>query len=296
MTALAAAKVNLGLAVTGVRTDGYHELSSLFVRLSLGDDLSVVVDRPGEPDSLVIEGDGAVPVEGNLVLRAAAYVRAWHPAGAALPGLRFRLRKRIPMGGGLGGGSADAAAALDLAPATWGIAMPEADWMQLAARLGADVPFCALGVPAAHVTGIGERIAPLPALATPAVFRAHDAGAPAGPAAAIVVDELAREWASLDGPSLAARATALRDANDLWPAVARLDPALARLRDDLEARLRIPLLLTGSGSTLVGLYPSPGAARDAARAIGRPDRSDHLPFRTITTADARPGATQEDLE
>lgn len=310
MRRIAAAKVNLGLAVTGTRPDGYHELSSVFVRLGLGDDLSIVGrTAAGDPDRLEVEGDPAVPVEGNLVLRAAAAVRGVAADGASLPGLRFRLCKRIPMGGGLGGGSADAAAALELAAAAWGVPLTTEGRLTLAARLGADVPFCALGLPAAHVTGIGERIAALPALrsplgillvvpahglSTPAVFRALDAGAAPGPAALAVVDALARDWPGLDGPAVVARAPALRDANDLWAPVARLDPGLARLRERLERRLGEPLLLTGSGSTLVGLYPSPDAAHDAAARIGRPDPAGDPPFRTIATTDARSAAHEEE--
>jgi 4-diphosphocytidyl-2-C-methyl-D-erythritol kinase len=118
------AKVNLALAVTGRRADGFHTLASVFVRLELHDDVSVDAGEPGALDSVRVSGDPDCPVEGNLVLRAAAAVRAIGTREAPareLPGLTFDLEKRIPMGAGLAGGSTDAAAALDLAATSWGI-------------------------------------------------------------------------------------------------------------------------------------------------------------------------------
>jgi 4-diphosphocytidyl-2-C-methyl-D-erythritol kinase len=304
---LAQAKVNLALAVTGIRPDGYHELRSLFLRIALGDVLTVRAGTAAGPDTLVVHDDPDCPVEGNLVLRAATALRAALPDGAALPALAFALRKRIPIGGGLGGGSADGAAALHLALRAWGRSVPGAELLALAGRVGADLPFLVAGVPAAEVTGIGERIVPLPALrsavgillcippgglSTPAVFRARDALPPPGPHAAAAVAALVADWPALDGPALAARAAGLRDANDLWPGVAALDPALARTRDALETRLGVPVLLTGSGSTLVGLYPSPDAARAAAEVVaGSAGALGQL--RAIATTDDR-GADDEE--
>jgi 4-diphosphocytidyl-2-C-methyl-D-erythritol kinase len=188
------------------------------------------------------------------------------------------------MGGGLAGGSSDAATALRLAARAWGLALSSADLARLGARLGADVPFFGADLPAALVTGIGESLQPLPALtapvgvllvtppfgmATPAVFRMHDVLPPPGPAARRIVEDLARDWAAgLSGPDLADRAGSLRDANDLWPAALALDERLGPLRDGLERLLGRPVLMTGSGSTLVGLYPSPVTARAAADRIG----------------------------
>ena len=287
----APAKVNLGLAVTGVRPNGYHELQSVFLRLDLADTLEVRAGAVGGPDVLAIAGDPDCPVDGNLVLRATAALRAASPTTQARPALAFALDKRIPMGAGLAGGSTDAAAALRLAAQAWGLSPDAGDLLALGADLGADVPFFVAGHPAALITGVGERIEALPPLrspvgvllvtppwgmATPATFKAFDRLPAPGPDAARVTAALAQRWrGGLDGAALADEAAGLRDANDLWAAVALLEPRMARLRAVLEACLGRPVLLTGSGSTLVALYPSPGAARAAADRLGS-DRDDEL--------------------
>jgi 4-diphosphocytidyl-2-C-methyl-D-erythritol kinase len=277
------AKANLALAVTGRRPDGYHELRSVVVRLALHDDLEAELTQ-GADDSLVVEGDPDCTIDDNLVRRAAELVRA--AGDRPLSGLAFRLRKPIPMAAGLGGGSSDAAAALDLAAAVWDIDLDPDERLRAASELGADVPFFAGGHDAALVEGVGERLRGLSApnppagvlLVTPAarlstarVFATWDAdrgasaGAAGGPAGERIVDGLVERLAAgLSGEELAALAHELHDANDLWPAATRLMPALAALRDDLEASLGRPLLMTGSGSTLLGLYPSLGAAEEAA--------------------------------
>jgi 4-diphosphocytidyl-2-C-methyl-D-erythritol kinase len=307
LVAPAPAKINLGLAVTGTRDDGYHELASAFLRIGLADTLAVTVAGPGRPDDLVID-DPACPVDGNLVLRAfrALRERLGDPDRAELPGLLASLRKRIPMGGGLAGGSTDAAAAIRLAATAWRLPAEGPELTALGARLGADVPFFLGGHAAALVTGIGERLAPLPPLrsrvgillltpsfgmATPAVFRAYDAqaaaGAAPGAAAAVTVTELVEAWLDgLDGPALAGWARALRDANDLFPAAASLDDRLRVLRETLESVLGRPVLLTGSGSTLVALYPSPSAALDAADLARTVDAPEGVTLRVVATSDA----------
>jgi 4-diphosphocytidyl-2-C-methyl-D-erythritol kinase len=297
----APAKLNLVLAVTGARPDGYHTLRSVFLRIALADDVAVGLapptppGTPGTSDRLVIEGDPSCPVEDNLVLRAAAVLRGLAadgrrmteaPRASPLPALLFRLRKRIPMGAGLAGGSSDGAAALDLAADAWGLRLHPTARLEAALRLGADVPFFAAGHDAALVAGIGEALEPLPGLRTPAgvllvtpgvrlataqVFREHDGGA-LGPAAADPAKHAADALADrlrdgLDGPELAGLACGLRDANDLWPAALRLVPALGELRASLERATGRPFLLTGSGSTLFCLYPSPSQARAAAGTV-----------------------------
>jgi 4-diphosphocytidyl-2-C-methyl-D-erythritol kinase len=144
MRVLAPAKLTVSLSVTGVRADGYHELDSEMVTLSLADEL---VFEDGRPGLIVIaeewtRASALPPAAGNLVTRALA---------ASGRTAAVRLTKRIPLGAGLGGGSADAAAVL-----RWsGEKDPE-----VALRLGADVPFCVTGG-RARVRGIGERVTPL---------------------------------------------------------------------------------------------------------------------------------------
>jgi 4-diphosphocytidyl-2-C-methyl-D-erythritol kinase len=284
------AKVNLALGIVGRRPDGFHELVSVFVRLDLADRLTVrslglrATLDPAADRLHVAGARGLARDPDNLVLRAARLLRAW--AARPLEPLAFDLEKRIPVAAGLGGGSADAAAALALAAQAWGLALTAGERGHLAARLGSDVPFFASGSEAALVRGRGEVIEPLPApagapgfllatdphgLATADVFGAlAAAGGPPGPdapatRAALALAEALR--AGLDGRGLASWAQSLRDANDLWPPAATLRPVLGGLRRALEERLGRPVLLSGSGPTLLALYPSLDEARMAASGI-----------------------------
>jgi len=278
--ARAHAKINLALAITGVRDDGYHRLRSVFLRLTLHDALEVEVDPSAEADSLALDGELAVD-DDNLVLRASAMLR--EAIDPTLPSLRFELQKRIPVAAGLGGGSSDAAAAIDLALQAWGIRLHPAERLEAALRLGADVPFFAAGHAASLVEGIGEHLVPLPApeppagivlitpgerLSTAAVFAELDRGPSDALSAVERVDEMAallRE--EVDGMTLAATTSMLRDANDLWAPATRLSPGLAAARDAAARILGHTVLLTGSGPTLVAVYPSEAAATRAAIAL-----------------------------
>jgi len=187
LTLAAPAKANLFLEVLRRRPDGFHDLVSVFAALPLADRLEIA---PEEEALVLVCDDPEVPVDGrNLVLRAAALLR--EEAGIRA-GARFRLHKRIPIGGGLGGGSSDAAAALRLGCRLWGLP-EEADTLsRLAARLGSDVPFFLHGG-ICLCEGRGEIVTPLadakaPALAlalppwgvsTPAAYAAL-AGRPLG--------------------------------------------------------------------------------------------------------------------
>ncbi len=284
------AKVNLALGIVGRRPDGFHELVSVFVRLDLADRLTVrslglpATQDPAADRLNVARARGLTRDPDNLVLRAARLLRAW--AARPLEPLAFDLEKRIPVAAGLGGGSADAAAALALAAQAWGLALTAGERGHLAARLGSDVPFFASGSEAALVRGRGEEVEPLPApagapgfllvtssegLATADVFGAlATGGGPPGPDApatrvALALAEALR--AGLDGRGLASWAQRLRDANDLWPPAATLRPVLGGLRRALEERLGRPLLLSGSGPTLLALYPSLDEAHRAASGI-----------------------------
>jgi 4-diphosphocytidyl-2-C-methyl-D-erythritol kinase len=294
----APAKVNLGLAVTGRRADGYHDLRSVFLRLALHDHLEVTrAADPAGPDELVIEGQTGLPIEDNLVLRAVASLRTTSggrppdrhrpsgPVGGELPALAFRLDKHIPSAAGLGGGSSDAAAALRLASQSWGLLLEAGTLHGIGRRMGADVPFFLSGHTAALVAGIGEIVEALPGprtaagllLATPlerlstaAVFAELDRlpaapGHPVMGAPEATIAALAETLRfGFDGPLLVDLAARLRDANDLWPAAARLSSGLDATRAALEERLERPVLLSGSGPTLFAVYASSQAAADAA--------------------------------
>jgi 4-diphosphocytidyl-2-C-methyl-D-erythritol kinase len=266
---LARAKVNLTLAVRGRRADGYHELETLVTFADVGDVLTVT---PGDGDTLAVSGPFAPSIVGeNLLTRAIALVRK------ADPGLRIgavHLEKHLPVAAGLGGGSADAAALLRaLLRANKRERADSVPWMEIAARLGADVPMC-LGARPAMARGRGERLDPverLPALhavlvnpgmplATPAVFAALGCSKPPPPAPTQAPPGFADLPALLDRMRTAG--------NDLEaPAVALL-PAIGEVKERLRSRPDCRYAaMSGSGPTCFGIFSSAESARRAAVAI-----------------------------
>jgi 4-diphosphocytidyl-2-C-methyl-D-erythritol kinase len=151
----APAKLNLFLHITGRRPDGYHELQTVFQLIDLCDTLLVTVRDDGAIDRP--EGPADVPPESDLVVRAA---RALQDASGTALGATLRVRKRIPMGGGLGGGSSDAATTLLALNQLWGCRLPIDDLARLGLPLGADVPVFIRGF-SAWAEGVGERLIPL---------------------------------------------------------------------------------------------------------------------------------------
>ncbi len=276
LTVRAPAKVNLHLRVFPARDDGFHPLRSWFRTIDLHDELHVrAADTSGAGNAAVLRcDDPSVPLdESNLVHRAWRMMA--EPAG---PDVVMELVKRIPTGGGLGGGSSDAAAALS-AYSKWrqapGAASPE-QLRRAAERLGSDVPFFLHhqleGVTDATCTGRGEVVRPfapgrrhavlliLPGIrvATPAVYRQYDA-LPAPP------DDGEPDfaaWSKLPAHDLL---PLLR--NDLERAAFSLHPELAELRRDAEAALGRTVRMTGSGSTLFTLFDDPQEAQDDASRV-----------------------------
>ncbi len=263
------AKVNLTLQVTGRRPDGYHELTSLVVFAEVGDALRLAV---ADDLSLTIEGRFAPALQGaadNLVLRAAEVLRrrAGIRAGAAMI-----LTKNLPVASGIGGGSADAAAALRGLMRLWGVSLPQADLAALALTLGADVPVCLRGA-AMVMSGIGERLTPIPAL-PPLWLLLVSPGVPVSTAA--VFGALEGRFSTLAEPQLpplglaplidwlAARRNDLEaPARRLAPAVDQVLAALARQPACLLARM------SGSGATCFGLFEKEADAQQAAAEIAR---------------------------
>ena len=181
----APAKINVTLEVGRPRSDGYHPLQSVVMFADVGD---VVEATPADSLSLTISGEFSADIiadESNLVLRAAhAFAEA---AKIDRPCARLVLEKNLPVASGIGGGSADAAAALRALNELWGLNWPLAQLHPIALRLGADAPVCLAGVPA-YMTGVGEIFTPVSAssiaavlanplkpLPTPAVYRRFDA-------------------------------------------------------------------------------------------------------------------------
>lgn len=248
------AKLTLGLRITGVRSDGYHVIDAEMVTLDLAD---TVAFRPSDEVRVLADGRYAagVPLDGdNLVARA---LRLAGRTG------EVHLHKRIPHGGGLGGGSADAAAAL-----RWAGWTGTPDELDRAAGLGADIAFCVVGG-RARVRGIGEIVEPLPhvdrtvtlvipplQVSTPAAYRA---------------------WDDLGGPTAPGP-------NDLEPAAIAVVPELARWRDRIgDATGRTPVL-AGSGAT----WFVHGEHSNALAALGS-EGAEIIAARTVRVQDGNGG-------
>ena len=268
----APAKINLFLHVTGRRPDGYHLLESLVAFAGVHDRIEV---RAGKGLTLEIEGPFAAALDAggeNLAVKAA---RALAAEAGIPPDARIRLHKALPVAAGIGGGSADAAAALRALSKLWRVSVPAERLGALALALGADVPVCLSGRPGI-VRGIGERIAPAPVLpeapmvlvnpavplSTADVFAARE-----GPFSAPV----SFDTAPADATALAAALSETR--NDLAPPARRLCPAIDPVLDAIRsAPSCLMARLSGSGPTCFGLFPTQAAASEAARRIaaGRP--------------------------
>jgi 4-diphosphocytidyl-2-C-methyl-D-erythritol kinase len=267
----ARAKVNLFLHVTGKRADGYHLLDSLAVFPSVGDMLSA---EPADAVSLVLSGRFGATLSAepdNLVLRAA---RALAAHCGVTAGARLLLEKNLPIASGIGGGSADAAAALRLLCRMWAVNPGLNALAEIAAGLGADVPVCLRSEPA-RMQGIGELLSDAPtlpdcgmvlinpgvAVATPAIFRARSGAF--SPTAI-----LPRGWGN--AAALAADLAAL--SNDLEPPALSLCPVigdvLATLRADPACLLA---RMSGSGATCFALYATPAIAEAAASRLADHD-------------------------
>lgn len=263
MREAAPAKVNLFLHLRGQRADGYHLLESLAVFPAIGD---VLEAETGPGLSLALDGPFGLDLpggDGNLVLRAAEMLA--EAAGIRRPRAALRLVKNLPIASGIGGGSSDAAAALRLLARLWKVAVPEA----VAPALGADVPVCLAAPRATMMAGIGERLAPAPAMPafwivlinplkaveTRAVFReTAEKDLPAGPPAP---ERGFARFAELVGWLAAQR-------NDLEPAARRLCPEIGEV---LRALDDAPLArMSGSGATCFALHA------EQAQALAQADR------------------------
>jgi 4-diphosphocytidyl-2-C-methyl-D-erythritol kinase len=263
----APAKINLALHVTGRRADGYHSLEMLVAFAELGDELEATSARK---DSLSISGPFAAGLgngESNLVLRALAAFRQRWPD--TLPdGIALRLAKNLPVAAGLGGGSADAAAALRLFASMSGTSIAFADLLELARGLGADVPMCLYSRPA-EVRGIGEIVLPLKHFPACHIVLVN-------PLVPVVTADVFRKLERRDNPRLPdlgdpmTRPAQLglwldETRNDLEPPAIALVPAIG----DLTAHLRdasgcILSRMSGSGATVFGLFGSSAQAHQAA--------------------------------
>jgi 4-diphosphocytidyl-2-C-methyl-D-erythritol kinase len=270
------AKVNLCLRVLNRRSDGFHNVETVYQTIDVRDEVELVAcGAPGQI-AMTVAGEPVPADETNLCWRAA---RLLAEKAKSAPGVSVKLTKSIPVGAGLGGGSSDAAAMLLGLPRLWGIELPPEEVQAVAAQLGADVPFfmrggCCLGL------GKGERLECLPAAALPLVVVVPERRVSTTQAYAAL-----RRGASLRKPKERGRVAAR-----MLEAVRAGDPAAvaAALHNDFEALEMVGVvealeakaaltgagclgaLLSGSGSAVFGLAPDAGAAaRIAGELHGR---------------------------
>lgn len=273
ITAQACAKINLFLDITARRPDGYHSLNSVMQQISLADTLTLTLGGRGDGITLTTDHGALECDEHNLIWRAA---RAFFAQLGESRDVSVHLTKQIPMQAGLGGGSADCAAALRALNALCGAPFSVEQLCTMGAALGADVPFCVLGG-TARAEGIGELLTPLPpmrdcsvvvamgreTMPTPAAFRALDG---------MYANFTARSPKQGEYEALIA---ALGDLSALGGGMYNIFedavfpelPALPERLRMLTANGALGARMSGSGAAVFGLFADPADARRAADAL-----------------------------
>lgn len=266
------AKINLGLEVLGLREDGYHELRTLFQSVDLHDDIALRLTKTGRI-AVGCDHPGVPADDRNLAFRAARDLLAWAKRGE---GVEIEIAKRIPVGGGLGGGSSNAAAVLLALDRVLGLGLGPSGLRPLARRLGADVPYFLLGGTALGLAR-GDEVYPLARqlradvilvdsqrpVSTAAVFKRVDARLTARENSNSIFYFVSSDLEGEAGFRFLANdleSAALEEAPDLQAAVSRIRGVLG------EAGAR-HMALSGSGSTYFGLFSESRRARMAAGAL-----------------------------
>jgi 4-diphosphocytidyl-2-C-methyl-D-erythritol kinase len=264
------AKINLRLDILGKRADGFHELRTIFQTISLQDELRLRTSRQPAISLRILGNESLLrePVEKNLVYRA---VDALRRELKIRGGVEIELKKKIPAGRGLGGGSSDAAAALLGYLRLTGKKIPQARLLEIAASLGADVPFFLLGGRALG-TNKGDEIYPLPDIPKlhVLVVSPKDIHVPTPDAYRWLKAKPLRLTKSAANPKLfefcalcwSAQGSGL--SNDFERPVFRRHPRLDHIKRALLRRGAAEASLAGSGSAVFGVFPSPAMARRAA--------------------------------
>ena len=265
LTIRAHAKVNLDLRLGSRRPDGFHPIDTLFVRTDVADRLSATATSD-DSLSLVIEGDeGLSAGPDNLVLRAAQALRERAKTTA---GAQLRLSKEIPQGAGLGGGSSDAAAALQILRQLWSLNLADSALMEIGVRLGSDVPFFLQPDPA-RGSGRGEILNPLPLLNLPWAVLIHPGFS--SPTAEAYQRYAANRFPGEEGPPIrlllnSGQSQELRPRNDLEPAVEQKYPWIRAARTWLSRQPGVlAARMSGSGSTVFGLWATEAEAKAVAK-------------------------------
>jgi 4-diphosphocytidyl-2-C-methyl-D-erythritol kinase len=248
----APAKLNLFLHINGRRADGYHDLQTVFQLLDWGDEIGIEVTD--DPHIERIEGPAAIDPAADLAVRAAL---ALQRATGARQGARIRVRKRVPVGGGLGGGSSDAATVLRVLNRLWGTSLAPAELASLGLALGSDVPIFVHGS-SAWAEGRGEKLTPLEL--PEAWYLVVHPGVAVATAEIFQAPELTR-----NSPIITIRALSPgQTRNDCEPVVRSRYPAVAAALDWMGARATARL--SGTGSCVFASFAS---AADAERVAAR---------------------------
>jgi 4-diphosphocytidyl-2-C-methyl-D-erythritol kinase len=285
----AQAKVNLRLRILAREASGFHQLETLLLRLDLAD--TVRVRRTGSARTLDVSGDADLaaigPTDRNLAWRAAV---AYSDVAGWSDGFAIELEKRIPIGGGLGGGSADAGAVLRAMDAMAAKPLGEAALLRIALTLGADVPFLTSEHAFVLAWGRGERLLALkpPAKRTVALIvpsfgvntkeaygwleSPRASSVPVGDAAGILKPAALADWKRLVPLAV----------NDFEPVVITRHPIIAELLDGLRGMGCAPAMLSGSGSVVFGVMPDAGTAIT----FGSPPGEEPPPVRGLVTSSA----------
>lgn len=246
------AKINLFLHIVGRRPDGYHELQTIFQFLDYGDDITFTL-TPEQPGVRMAESVAGVPDEDNLIIQAARALEA--RATEALPGVTIKLFKRLPMGGGLGGGSSNAATTLLALNYLWQLKLSVDELAEIGLGLGADVPVFVRGH-SAFGEGVGEKLTP--------VNPPEDWFVVLKPACDINTGKIfSEEGLTRDTPKIkiapAFEGDASRYRNDCEDVVRKLYP---EVNQSLEWLSQFgPARLTGTGACIFGRFPTESAAR-----------------------------------
>ncbi len=277
------AKINLGLSVLGRRADGYHEIQTIFQTISLCDELEF---QPSDRLELSCENAPDIPNEENLIWKAAASLAA---TSAKKLGASIFLRKRIPMGAGLGGGSGNAAATLLGLRRFWNLTIPDSDLYAIAAGLGSDVPFFLSGG-LAMGTGRGEKIELLPDIPSENLVVIHP-GIHVSTAEAyrslnlgLTSVSRAHKIHSLYGQAKNGEAFLAEIFNDFEASILPAYPSIMEAKCFLEEQGAIVTLLSGSGSSVFGFFSSEESAFAVSRA-GTREAWRLLPAKTLSRAE-----------
>jgi len=259
------AKINLFLRVLAKEESGFHQLETLFTALAFGDDLTL--ERADSGIILETEGLDMGPVEENLVYRAA---RGFLEESGVTAGVRVRIKKRIPLGGGLGGGSSNAGATLLGLHALFPGTLDDGGLLDLAGTLGSDVPFFLSSSPLALAWGRGTRVLPLPPLPPLPVLLSLPPVQLPTPAAYRLLSREREETPSPQSSKLYSleelsswERVGQLAGNDFETAVLREYPLLGRIRVALQETGPIISLLSGSGAALFAVFEAEAEARVA---------------------------------